>query len=242
MKLREILKSLNCAVIIILFSCLARAELPVGKLVEVELLQDNLAPYKIRREDHGAAVEFKYESLVLQEFISILDASTYEQLFGEESIPLAQLGIEYKYNFSLGSVAAGLEYGKGRLSDSLSGTERSLDISKYGVGLTFIADMILDEPYVAPYVGIHLWQMEVAETSPTESFSATTQMGMNYTAGLLLQLDWIDYESSKYATFQWGLENTFIDLYVTKYAKTSAEDDPNTETDFLYGGGLRLEF
>jgi hypothetical protein len=180
--------------------------------------------------------------LNLKNFISTLDSKSYGELFGEEGIPMASLMVDYKYNFSLGSLALGLDYGKGRLSDSLSGTERSLDISKYGVGLKFTADMILDEPYIAPYVGIKFWQLGVTETSPTDSFSATTQMGMNYTAGVLLQLDWIDFDSAKNATFNWGLENTFIDLYVTQYAKTSAADDPDTETDLLYGGGIRFEF
>lgn len=242
MKLHQSLRSIVCVVLILLLGAVSRAQEGVAQLVEVELLQDNLAPYKERREDHGAYIGIAYEALNLKNFISTLDSKSYSQLFGEEGVPLMRLMVDYKYNFSIGSVALGLDYGKGRLTDSLSGAERSLEISKYGLGLKFTADMILDEPYVAPYVGINFWQLGVTETSPTDSFSATTQMGMNYTAGLLLQLDWIDYESAKNATFQWGMENTFIDVYVTQYAKTSAIDDPDTETGLLYGGGIRFEF
>lgn len=220
----------------------AWAEEGVAQLVEVELLQDNLAPYKERREDHGAYVGLTYEGLDLQNFISTLDLKTYGELFGNEPIPLLRVMIDYKYNLALGSLALGLDFGQGRLSDSMSGEDRSLEVTKYGIALKFTADMIFNEPYIAPYVAISFWQMGVSETSPTDSFSAKTQMGMNYTAGLLLQLDWIDFESAKNATFLWGLENTFIDVYATQYAQTSASEDPNTETDFLYGGGLRFEF
>lgn len=227
-------------VLVLSFSAMAQdAPLP---LVALELQQDNLAFYKERREVHGTYVGFSYEALHLKNFISVLDARDYAELFGDEPIPLMRLTLDYKYNFFMGAVAAGLEFGKGSLSDNLSGEDRTLDVTKYGLGFRYIADVIWNEPYAAPYLGINLWQMEVAESSPSESFSASTQLGLNYTFGILLQLDWIDQDSAKNATFQWGLENTFVDLYVTQYAKTAAVDDPNTETELLYGGGLRLEF
>jgi hypothetical protein len=52
----------------------------------------------------------------------------------------------------------------------------------------------------------------------------------------------LDQDTAKESTFSTGLENTFIDLYITQYAKTESEDDPNTETDLGYGAGIRLEF
>jgi hypothetical protein len=96
-------------------------------------------------------------------------------------------------------------------------------------------------------VGLNLWQMGLKETSfangaQTDSFSITTQMGYNYIVGFLFQLDWLDYDSAKTSTFDWGLENAFLDVYATQYAKTQSADDPNTETDWLYGAGLRLEY
>lgn len=242
MKLHQSLRTFFCVSLICLLGGISRADEGVAQLVEVELSQDNLASYKERRENHGAYVGFAYEAMDLKNFVSTLDSQSYRSLFGKKGVPLVRLMVDYKYNFMLGSFALGLDYGMGRLTDRLSGAERSLEISKYGVGIKFTADMIVDEPYAAPYIGINLWQMGISETSPTDSFSATTQMGLNYTVGLLLQLDWIDLESAKYATFKWGLENTFLDLYATQYAQTSAVDDPNTETEWLYGGGLRLEF
>ncbi len=244
MKLHQSLKSKVCIVILALACSVAQAQTAVetSELVEVQHYQDNLAPYKERREDHGIYVGLDYEGLDLKNYISTLDGKSYGELFGTSPIPLVHLSVDYKYNFVLGSLSLGVDLGKGTLSDNRSGSDRTLGVTKYGVGVKYTADMILDEPYLAPYVGIVVWQMSLDEKSPTNSFSATTQMGFNYTLGVLLQLDWIDYETAKNTTFNWGLENTFIDIYATQYAKTSAVDDPNTETDLLYGVGLRLEF
>ncbi|KYG68955.1 hypothetical protein AZI87_06940 [Bdellovibrio bacteriovorus] len=211
-------------------------------LVEVEVVQDNLAPYKDRRETHGMYFGVDYEGLDLKNYISTLDNLSYGDLFGTDPIPLIRVSIDYKYNFALGALALGLDYGMGKIEDNRSGSDRSLEVTKYGIGLKFVADNFMAEPYVAPYLGLNIWQMGLSESSPTDSFSATTQMGFNYTIGFLLQLDWLDYQTAKQTTFNWGLENTFIDVYATQYAATSAEDDPDTTTDFLYGAGLRLEF
>lgn len=208
-------------------------------LVEVQIRQDNLAPYKERRETHGVYFGLDYEAINFKNFVSTLDGMSYKDVFGEDTVNLIQAGMDYKFNFSLGSLSAGLFYGMGKVD---AGNSRSLEISKYGAAFRFTADMIMNEPYVAPYIGVNVWQMGISEKSATDSFSATTQMGYNYTLGLLIQLDWIDYNTAKESTFNWGLENTFLDVYATQYAKTEAPDDPNTETDFTYGAGLRFEF
>lgn len=214
------------------------------QLVEVELNQDFLAPYKERREDHGIYFSLSYESLKLKNFTSAMDGLSYDALFGESDIPLILIALDYKYNFSLGSVALGVQAGRGEVSRDKSGAERALAAGKYGVGLKYTVDYIMDEPYVAPYVGVNFWRLELEEKNKATniSVSETTQMGYNYTLGLLIQLNWIERDSAKTTTFNWGLENTFLDFYLTQYAKTTAEDDPNTETDLLLGAGLRVEF
>ncbi|XGC80848.1 hypothetical protein ACES2L_16105 [Bdellovibrio bacteriovorus] len=249
MKLHQSLRSIVCFISLVLCSSLAFAEEDVvpatdaqQPLVEVEIYQDYLAPYKERRETHGSYVTLGYEALELKNYISALDSKTYADMFGTAPVALVNFGVDYKYNFALGSLAFGFQYGKGGVTGEDSGEERTLDITKMGVGTKFTLDMIMNEPLVAPYVGLNIWKMTIAETSPSDEFSADTQMGMNYTVGLLLQLDWLDYETAKNTTFNWGLENTFIDVYATKYAKTNATDDANTETDMVYGGALRLEF
>lgn len=208
-------------------------------LVEVQIGQDNLAPYKERREQHGVYFGIDYEAIVFKNFISALDGQSYKTIFGEDTINLVQVGLDYKFNFAMGSLAAGLFYGVGKVDGE---NERILDIGKYGFSLKYSADNFMNEPYAVPYLALNFWQMSISEKSATDSFSATTQWGYNYTLGFLFQLDWIDSETAKATTFNWGLENTFVDVYATQYAKTEAPDDPDTTTDFLFGAGLRLEF
>lgn len=213
-------------------------------LVQVELPQDNLAPYVERRDTSGYYFGMTYEALELKNYVSVLDNTNvqYANAFGSKAIALISLSGDYKYNTSLGSFAAGLNFGIGEVADNKSGVDRKLSVTKYGVGFKLTLDTLWPEPYVAPYVGLNLWQLGIKDTSPTDSFSMTTQMGYNYVLGLLFQLDWLDYSASKTSTFDWGVENTFLDIYATQYAKTSSEEDPDTATDFIYGAGVRVEF
>lgn len=211
--------------------------------VEVHHSQDALAPYKERRSGNGVYFGLGVEALELKNYLSTLDDGvTYGQMFGDSTLDLLKIDLLYKLNFSLGSLSAGVEFGSGKISDTASGVQRSLEIQKMGLNFRYTLDMIMDEPYVAPYVGLGIWRLGIKETSPTDSFSGNTQMGYNYSAGLLLQLDWIDNDTAKSGTLTYGLENTFLDVYATQYAKTESDEDPNTETDFLYGAGLRFEF
>lgn len=255
MKLHQSLKATAISTLTIVVACSlyspafaqenkAAETMTEPQLVEVELRQDTLAPYSERRTRHGAYIGIDYEQLVLKNYLSTLEDRDYESLFGSDSIPLLRLNIDYKYNTDIAAIAVGLDFGKGSISDDggVAGQDRTLDVTKYGIGAKLVLDMLFSEPYVAPYVGINIWQMSLAEKNPTDSFSATTQVGYNYTIGLMFQLDWLDFDSGNTATFSWGLENTFLDIYGTQYTQTSSAEDPNTETDFLLGAGIRLEF
>lgn len=211
-------------------------------LVEVEVPQDVLANYRERRPHHGIYVGVTYEQFVPKEFISALDAKTYETMYGTDAIPLVGLGIDYKYNIAIGSLSLGVGAAMGSISDSRGGEDRKLDITKYALNARFTLDALMPEPYAAPYVGFSAYQMGVNDHNATTNKSETTAVGYAYTVGVLLQLDWIDYDVAKQATFNIGLENTFIDLYMIQYAKAGSEADANMETDMTFGAGLRLEF
>lgn len=210
-------------------------------LVEVRVQQDVLAPYLERRGKSGLLFGVDYEQLVLKNFFSTDDGASYSDLFGTDAIPLVHFSVDYKYNFSLGALAIGGDFGMGSVSGKDS---KKLDVTKYGIGVKYIADALMPEPYVAPYVGLNMWKIGTTDKNTTTgtSVSETTDIGYNYTVGIMIQLDWIDHDTAKQATFNYGLENTFLDIYATKYAKTNSESDINTETDFLWGAGLKLEF
>jgi hypothetical protein len=213
-------------------------------LVEVELPRDTLLPYMQRRDNHGFYFGIDYEGVDLRNYVSVLDNTnqSYRDIYGENTVALIRLSFDYKYNTAIGSFAAGVDYGMGSLEGTKTGTTHTLNLARYGIGFKWTLDTLWDEPYVAPYAGINIWEMSIKESTTTDSFEMTTGYGYNYTLGFLFQLDWIDYDAAKSSTFNWGLENTFLDLYTTQYAKTASNTDPNTETDFIYGAGLRMEF
>jgi hypothetical protein len=103
-------------------------------------------------------------------------------------------------------------------------------------------DNLMKEPYVAPYVGFSMYQMGLTDKSTTSTISETTPTSYAYTLGLLLQLDWLDYDVAKQATFNWGLENTYLDVFMSQYFAAGDETEANMETDPIWGVGLRLEF
>ncbi|QDK47272.1 hypothetical protein DOM22_19920 [Bdellovibrio sp. ZAP7] len=211
-------------------------------LVELHIRQDNLADYKTRRETHGIYFGLEYENYVPSSFVSLNDGKTYQELFNGEAIPIFNLALDYKYNFALGSLALGVSAGMGSIEDDRSGDKRTLEITKYMGTLKFTLDNILKEPYVAPYVGMSMYQMSLNDKSTTNTVSESPPMGYAYTFGLLLQLDWMDYDAAKNATFNYGLENTFIDVFMTQYLASGGEEDANMESDPIWGVGLRMEF
>lgn len=211
-------------------------------LVEVQVVQDSLAPYTERQQDHGFYFRLSSEELLLKNFISAIDGLEYSELLKDKPTRMALLNLEYKYNTGIGGFSFGVQAGKGNASDWASGQERTLNITKFGLSGKFTADKITSEPYVAPYVGFTAWQLGIEEDSLAESKSEVTGIGYNYTVGLMIQLDWLDRETAKNTTFNWGLENTFLDLYATQYTQSSGEDDPDTATDLILGAGICLEF
>lgn len=210
-------------------------------LVEVHYPQDVLALYKERREDRGIYFSVGYEDLVLNKFISMIDSRTYKENFGSTGIALIRAGLEYKFNMDIGSLALGVEGGHGEVSGKDTVGDRKMSATKYGATAKFVADMIFDEPYVAPYVGISGWQMSVEDKTTTTKLSESVN-GYNYSLGLMIQLNWIDYATAKSATFDYGLENTYIDVYATQYASAGSGTDPDLSTDFILGANLRFEF
>lgn len=211
-------------------------------LVELHIRQDNLADYKTRRETHGVYVGVDYEQYVPSNFVSLNDGKNYSELFNNEPIPLVSLAIDYKYNFALGSLAVGLSGGMGSIEDDRSGDKRTLEITKIMGTLKYTMDNLMNEPYVAPYVGFSMYQMSINDKSTTNSVSESPPMGYSYALGLLIQLDWLDHDAAKTATFNYGLENTFLDVFMAQYMSSGGEEDANMETDPVLGVGLRMEF
>lgn len=223
--------------------------IPMEKSVEL-VTRKSYTAYRDRRTTHGFLFNLGAENLYFPEYASIQDGKLYEELFGQEDLTLVQMSVSYKLNFFLGSLAAGIGYGQGTLIDDRSlniekqNEERSLTIEKKSFHGQLIFDSLMKEPYFVPYVGLNYWQLGISEknTKKDKSSSRNTGFGTSMTIGFLMQMNWIEPETSKMAYLSHGLENTYLDIFWTQYQGTGEDDDPNFENDFNFGVGLKLEY
>jgi hypothetical protein len=218
-------------------------------LVEVHYPIEVLSPYKERRRTHGANVGVNLIQMIPYNWESLLTPGEfYSDVYGETPISLASVELGYKFNFVLGSLSFLLGYGSGFASTEVGGVYQDISVTKYLGKVMYIMDNLFSEPYVAPYVAGSAWQMTFNETQDgdDEEYFLTTGIGYEYSAGLLIQLNWIEDwllgGESTTALADMGLENTYIDLFVSQHLRAGGEEEAPTATDYNYGAGLRLEF
>lgn len=201
-------------------------------------------PYKERRSRHGWIFSVNGDNLYFPDYISALDGRSYDEIFGQTDLTLVQLEIGYKYNFVLGAIGLSIAQGLGSIQDDRLGEVRELEISKTSGSATLYLDNITSEPYLVPYVSGTLWRFDLFEEAQTSAvdYSASTDIGFAYSLGLLFQLNWMDKDSARKAYEDYGLQNTYLDVFFTQHTATADESDPNFESDFNWGIGLKLEF
>lgn len=211
-------------------------------LVELHTPVEIMAPYRDHRATNGFMFSAGYENVMLDRYVSIIDFTTfYQEMFGETEFPLMNVDLSYKYNFTLGSLTANVGYGYGSIKDDASGVARTLTLTKIRGSVSYIADTIFPEPYVAPYGTIGMMNLGIDEQAGDTSAKHAVDV-MFYQVGFLFQLNWLDPDYSRKTITDYSLENTYLDVFMTKYEKSSNAVDPDTSTDFTYGAGIRLEF
>ena len=216
---------------------------PLSDIVEMHIPIEVNQPYRNHRQDHGFMFGLNYENTQMFNYVSIVDFVTpFSEMFGDIEIPIYNMSLGYKYNFILGSLAANLGLGYGTYTSSDSGILRSLTFMKYSASASYIADTLFSEPYVAPYVTVGVNQFDITESAAEQEFSHGIQAAYFFTAGALFQLNWLDDEVARKSLVDYGLENTYLDVFVTQFQPSVDPEDPNTETEYTFGAGLRLEF
>jgi hypothetical protein len=212
-------------------------------LVELHYPVEVNSPYRERRETTGFMFSLGYENVLLDRYVSIVDFTTfYQDMFGITEFPVYEINLSYKYNISIGALTANLGYGYGSISDDASGVARSLVLSKLSVSGSYIMDTLFEEPYVAPYVTAGIMKLGLEEKAADKSEKGNIDMLYFYQAGILFQLNWLDTTVSKKNIIDYGLENTYLDVFVSKYEPSTDINDPDTSTNYSIGAGIRLEF
>lgn len=221
--------------------------------VTVEKTEDPNLPYKQRRGKHGVLFSIGMETIEPTEYYSLIETTDVgiKDLLGGSSMSMLNVELGYKYNFSLGSAYVIGAYATGSNSNTADAIERKLEVSRMNLSLGYQADMLFDEPWVVPYaqVGVHQFNVSEKRTTATtsDSNSASTEPSLNYRAGLLFQLNWIeksiDPMTHSDGIRSSGLENTFLDVYATWYepSESSSGYDPNDATTHNVDPDMRSE-
>jgi hypothetical protein len=201
-------------------------------------------PYSEKRGNWGFTFSGNMENFSPTKFISSHDGFSYNELFGSRPIQMAQLDLGIKYNIAFGALSANVMAGIGKISGSATGLDRSLFITKRATSAGITLDNIMKEPYVAPYAKLQILDLVFEDKGAADGDSVgTTAWTTGITAGLLIQLNHLDpTDTAMVASEEYGLANTYLDVFVSKYNTSNAPDDPNFESDFNWGIGLALEF
>jgi hypothetical protein len=212
--------------------------------IDVIYAPDILEPYRDRRGPWAFNFGITAEEFHPKDFIAGSDGSTYEAMFGEVPIRLTQGSLGVKYNFFLGSLSVDGIFGTGKVYDEGSGIGRSLEVTKRGLSFGWTLDSIFSEPYVAPYINAQVFELDFVEAGfGLEKKSGTTAPTSGVSVGLLFQLNSVDpTEAARVANAEYGLNNTYLDIFATQYNTSTSETDPQFETSMNFGAGLRLEF
>jgi hypothetical protein len=204
--------------------------------VEIVYPVEILAPYRERRPDHQIIFHFQYENFKPSE-IQFSGQGGYESVFNGSSASIMGLNLGYKYNLPLVGVELSGFFGSGGAGGGTSNAAYS--VQKKGLRTALILDGIMDEPYVAPYLGIQFVSWDFQESSDVGATSITTDYVMGTQIGVLLQLNWLEPATALRALNEDGLTNSYLDLFVQQYGGTSPV---NLATSFNWGAGFRLEY
>lgn len=234
---------------------LSTEEMTKNHLVEVEpnnVLPSDisatsaLVPYKFRRPKWGQLYTLTYSQFHPVNYksdFSLPQQGTFDDLYGSAQTPLLEFTFCYKRNFSLGSIGGELSYGmyENEAASSLIGDAvLSLQIVKAGVRYTM--DNLFVEPMIAPYVVGGAYTVIASEEQPGNAYHATTQAAPYWSAGLLLNLGWLDKYAAVESYVESGIENTFAFVEMRQFLASGAEKDPDFSTEMDLNLGLSLEF
>lgn len=211
-------------------------------LIEVHYEADIRETYKKSRDSWSTVFSLGLDNLYPDKYTSVDGGQSYESLYDQAKVPIIQIGFGIKWNFIFGGLAAEIAVGTGQASSDVSGDSRNLQLTKSAATLSYYMDNIFEEPYVVPYASGGMVGLQYSETGGAQEDKGSTQPSSFLQAGVLLQLDWLDPEAAVVARNEFGLNNTYLDIFASKYSAPTTEEDPDFQTGLNLGMGLRMEF
>lgn len=214
-----------------------------NQLIEVEFAPDLNLAYSERRGPRSALFSLRYEDYKPEKYFSQFDASSYGTNYGDKALPLMGLSLAWKRNFSIFSVTIDPSLSFGNIDGTdLLGVDRSLSLTRYGIGFGIILDAMATEPWLVPYGEIQPLMFSWVEESNGEEKSGTSEITFAYRAGLLIQLNKVDERAARSALVNYGLDNTFLDVFIHQHMTSESSNDVDLQSALSYGAGIKLEF
>ncbi len=230
-----------------------RAEIPDDEntgFVEVEsplpLIKTNegyeLLDYKHRKDSWGFGFAISDIFFYPQSYRSRYEGASFGSVFGKSDVQEAGGEFSLSWNTSMGSF--GVEAGVAQFSatggdDSFT---RSLNNIRTSGSISYTMNSLFNEPYFAPYIQGGVYTMDYKEKAGDQTFSGTTSPAGFFYVGALLQLNWIEKETSTTSYGDFGLENTYLNLFAAQFMASSGANEPKFNTGMQFGVGLKLEF
>jgi hypothetical protein len=172
------------------------------------------------------------------DFVVNEDMDSY---YGETENPLMEVSFGVKKNLQV--MALSLVLGAGTYQNSTEGMS-TLSLKPVRISGELALDTLCEEPYVVPYAQFGYYYVFFSEEVGTQKLEGTAD-GLSWTAGLRLQLDWMDQENDYSSYDDLGMENSFLYIEARSQIASGAVSG-NDLFDFSsspqLGGGLSLEF
>lgn len=228
---------------------------PTGK-VSYEYGTDPLLSYKERRKSWSKLFKLDVEQLLPDQYRSQLDSESYDNIYGTKTIPIVSIQFGVKKNFNFASIGVEGFAGYGELFERYYWEDKSkvthdslrgIKLIRYGLSGSLFLDGIFPEPYVAPYISGQIFQYQLTESEKLSDEEinekkSSTGYATGFSIGALIQLNWINKIEAMQSYRQYGIENTYLDLYLTTRNTSSGTNDPSLQSSASYGAGLRIEY
>lgn len=212
-------------------------------LVEIEIGAGPDTPYKERRGLLGVQFSAGYQSLLPDNYVSPIDGFGYEDLFGSNEMGFLEVKIGPKLNFGPFGLFLEFIYGMGSVESRRTQQKVTLEMTKRGGAIGVALDGLFPEPYFVPYGSFQMFTADYYEHDEIQDpVRDTAGTSTAITAGVLIQLNWIEPDVSIESRSSVGLENTFLDIYAIQYQGSQDADAVKLDTAWNWGAGIRLEY
>ncbi len=212
-------------------------------LVEVEPSIDYLAPYLHRRPSVGILFAVGVEHFRPEKYRSVIDDNIYSTIYENKVIPLPEVSLTLRKNFSTFSMGASLDYAMGSVTMA-STTKRELELIKKAGSLSLYLDGLWEDPYLVPFIKVQYFTTTYHETVNGASKAGQTSAAISPRFGLMFNLNYLDPDpnAARNGLRDSGLQNTYLSVYYSQNSTSNQSGDPDFESTANWGANVVLEF